>query len=143
MTTRKEALVRIREMQKRGFYKKFKEEPIHLLGKKIYFCTIYNVGDLSLEEYKKLARRLFNGEEIIMNTKPVTMVFGLGKLLGTIKTKDTCLRKIKQYVLYNTIILEGKDRSSSYDVFHETWTRLGEWVRSYGLTVIKEKVVFT
>jgi len=136
MNNREKALERIKQMQKRGYCKQFKEVKSK---EKIWVCVVYHSNTRGFEEEKKLVIRILNGEKIKCGAYFVELFLGYGKLLGIEKEKT-----YKAYVLYDVVTLIGeKEPVDTYHTFHEGWVKLGNWAKSKRLDVLKERVVFT
>lgn len=136
------ALARIKMMQKRGFNREFEQKPKSLLDKEVWFCVVYSSGNPSFAKYKELVKRLHNGEVIIRNGKKMMLCYGYGKFLGRMKFISRNIPAV-QFVLYDTVKLSDScshRASGTYDTYHETWIRLGEWAKEL---LLREKVVFT
>lgn len=133
MKEKQRALETLRDMQKRGFCLEFKQEPKRLLDKTFYWFVLYGEGDKTFEEKKEIARRLVRGEKLLRNNTPIKFSSGHGKLLGIIYRKK---EQDRQFILYSGTIRSSYD----YETYHETWIKLGKWVKK---NVEKEKVIFT
>lgn len=138
--TKEEALNELKKDYERVKYKLIRE-PKSLLDKKVWFCVIYNTysSTRSLEQYKKIFKRLKKGEKIKIGIGREAYIYmGYGKYLGMFDHG-----RFKQYVIYDFVVLEGEEIKFQcdikYNVLHEFWIRLGLWASQFE----KERVVFT
>jgi len=135
--SRQKVLESIKRSQDKGYYGRFEEKP----ERKVYFAVPYN----NIGNTKETIKRLLKGEKIIgRNGKEVYMVYGHAKLLGVIKVPATpSIKAFLQYIIYDVVLLVGKDKKYEYNVYHEAWIKLGEWVNKNYPRFDKEQVVFT
>ena len=105
--------------------------------KKVWFCVVYNAprDHDDWNSRKNYARRILNGEKIKgASDKNVEVTFGYGKHVAM-------RHPANHYIVYDCNFLKGNHRKSNdYHIFHETWIKLGEWVKE---NCLKEKVIFT
>jgi len=101
----------------------------NMKDKMMWFLVIYNF-DGTDEEYKKMFKRLWNGEKIrlVDRKRDVEMNLGYGKYLATRTLHDD----VKQYIIYDVKYVKGKHNCSIlYDTYHQAWMKLGEWAKQF------------